>query len=83
MDTFIFKGKPHFGVECSCGKSEVVEIPPEAVAAVSADPVAGLYVINAENRNAIVEFWRKHKEMGHELSPTLCEIGPLNKGKSN
>lgn len=73
-----FKGKPHFGVKCSCGRACVSEITEEQAAMVKLDPVIGLRVLSPEDQQGLGDFWARHSALGHELEPTLCEIGPLN-----
>lgn len=45
---------------------------------VKLDPVIGLRVLSPEDQQGLGDFWARHSALGHELEPTLCEIGPLN-----
>ena len=74
-----FKGKPHFGIKCSCGEACVSEITEEQARLVEVDPVVGLGMLSPKDLEGVLDFWGKHSTLGHKPEPTLCEIGPLGK----
>lgn len=72
-----FRGKPYFGVKCSCNKACVAAVSDEQATLIEADPVIGLHLLPPVERQGLVDFWKEHSALGHQLEPTLCEIASL------
>ena len=75
-------GELFYGLECSCGEGCVMRVTKEQAAQIEGDAAIGLHLLSPKERQGILDFWQEHKNAGHTLEPTLCEIMALNESTS-
>lgn len=69
--------KPHFGINCPCGKGFMVAITAEQYRAAEQDPVMGLRALSPGERDEAVDFYLAHMRLGHSPEPALMAFAPM------
>lgn len=67
-----------FGITCSCGVGEYVDISDDLRPIAERDPVAALRLLSKHDQRKLMEFYSEHSMKEHMPEPALVSVAPMD-----